>query len=339
MPLHEEAVLTMVEDTKALSVFLACGDCLSHIYDFRIANKDAKSRFKRFKELETPLGVTQENMTKAEGYLTVLREYIEHPEKFCDIDAGSGQKTYKNVEGIKTGFKDFVRDINVAIDTFLKKFIDQIAFDDPDKSHHVFTEHKPNSKKTPEKVEDKKKKFASLFKGKMNDANFDAFFDNITRIYYDVNEKRNFFEHHGKLLGDVISGNYLIGNDGSKLSVKSMPTVQFNKADVFLHEYAQKVFFETLSFMQNILALYANRICDELPEMPEMGGPRFFPIELILKECGQLPSHTFYNPESGQKFMFGYLGGIFAGGFMPYSGSRPQDPDFMANRLKKMRGE
>ena len=85
MPLHEEAVLTMVEDTKALSVFLACGDCLSHIYDFRIANKDAKSRFKRFKELETPLGVTQENMTKAEGYLTLTQVQGKKPIKMLRV--------------------------------------------------------------------------------------------------------------------------------------------------------------------------------------------------------------------------------------------------------------
>lgn len=334
MALHEEANLTMVKNTKALSVFLSCGSCLSYIYDFGLDKKDERSRYKRFQELESPFATARENLTKAEAYFDTLQEYIEHPEKFCDIDATTGQKTYKDTERLKDGFKDFVRDINVALDTFIKNFIPKIAFDDPEKLYLLFTENKPGSHKTSLELEERKKKFIEFFSDSINPEAFDSFFDLATKTYFDINEKRNFFEHTGKTHGEVIFGNYGIKKEGEEgLSVNYFPKVEFMGEHIFLHEYADMIFFEALNIIQNILALYVHRICEQKQGTSGMGVPRFYPIGFLLKECGSLPSHNFYDPSSGQKFMFGYFGEPFAGRFMPYSGSRPHDPDYL-DKLK-----
>lgn len=333
--MSEQFILTKIDKTDSLSVFLAYSSSLSCVYDIGL-NKDAtpKQRFDRYKCLEKGWISAEEHLTKAETYIETVDSYYSHPENFVDLDHYP-QITYKKTEPLLDNFSNFVEDLNKSYDNFFKFFIDSLfAFVDTEKSYKAYLENKPKTKSTPESVLLKKERFCSLLKG-VNKEIFESDFIELTNLYFDLNEKRNAINHGGKTKSDLIHGSYTVHvtEDKKEISVKTFPLVSFYDQKLTLDVYSKYAYNKIFYSMQNLYVACVNTILHDKWASHGSGiNPQFCAINNMqnelkkdLRESGKIHSDK-------QAYVFGSIGEY--GEFTNFSCSGPIDPKFIRNRGK-----
>lgn len=336
--MHENFILTKLEKSDVLSVFLAYHDSLSCVYDIGLSeNADLQERFDRYDEIEKGIVSAQEYLTKAEKYIEIINDFSESPEKFTDLSHYPQQISYKHLEPLTDNFSGFLEDLNKAYDNFFNFFISNLfSFIDENNSYKAYLEHKPKGKSTPENVKAKKDNFYSLLKDVRKDA-FDSNFIELTHLYFDVNKKRNAINHGGKTKSDIIKGHYTVSVDeDGKLSVGTFPIVKFHDEQVYIDVFARYAFNKIFYSMQNLYAACVNTVLQQKPKTASLDiCPQLYPIEILdddlrkdLRQNGKIHSEK-------QAYIFGLVGENNE--FINYSCSRPQDPKFI-NSLKQGRG-
>lgn len=111
--MQENFILTKLDKSDVLSVFLAYHDSLSCAYDIGLAdNATLKQKFDRYNELEKGAVSAQEYLTKAEKYIDTVSDFSEFPEKFTDLTHYPQQLSYKNLEPLTDNFSNFLEDLN-----------------------------------------------------------------------------------------------------------------------------------------------------------------------------------------------------------------------------------
>lgn len=330
--MHEDVILTKLNKSDALSVFLAYHDSLGCVCDIGLTeDADMQQRFDRYNELEKGVVGTQEYLTKAERYIETIGNYSLSPEDYVDLSHYPKQISYKNLEPLADNFSNFLEDLNKAYDNFFKFFIGVLfSFTDTSKSYKVFLEYKPKGKNTPEEIKIKKDYFYSLLKDVSRNA-FDTDFAELTNLYFDINKKRNAINHGGKTNSDLIKGHYSVSVDENKtVSVKSFPVVDFHNQQIHLDKFAEYAFNKFFYSIQNLYAACVNTI---LQDKPKTGGlnicPQFYPTKVFdpvlkseLRKGGKIHSDK-------QIYIFGLVGE--SNEFINFSCSRPQDPKFIAS--------
>ncbi len=337
MPQREEIILTKIDKTESFSVFLAYNNCISYVYDIHLdKNISAKEKYERYSELEKALISVQEYVTKAEKYLQKLSEYNDSPEKFVDL-SHYPQISYTNIDALSDGFLSFIEDLYKAYDNFFKHLIDKITPYDPGKNYKAYMENKPNGHKDTPEIAKKKTDFIGL----LSDINKDAFsknFDNLTKIYFDLNEKRNAINHHGKTKSDLMTGHYTVSVDPETLKpkVRTFPSVQYYEKNHNILEYSNYIFGEIFQSMQHIFAACINTLIDTKTSISGLGKPYFYPVAFIEKTLKEGFDKRGQILSEAQLYIFGHL---FEGmNLVSYQGSRPMDPDYL-EKLKKLRGQ
>jgi hypothetical protein len=335
--MHENFVLTKLNKSDVLSVFLAYHDSLSCVCDIGLdEDADSQQRFDRHNELEKWALSTQEYLTKAEKYIETINNYSQSPENFVDLSHHPQQISYKNLEPLTDNFSNFLEDLNKAYDNFFKFFIGTLfSFTDTSKSYKAFLEYKPKGKKTPEEIKIKKEVFYSLLKDVSKDA-FDTNFTELTNLYFDVNKKRNSVNHGGKINSDLIKGHYTVSVDTNKqVTVKSFPLINFHNEQIPLDKFTEYAFNTFFYSMQNLYAACVNTV---LKDKPKTAGldicPQLYPVGVLddvlknnLRQNGKIHSDK-------QAYVFGLIG--VNNEFINFSCSRPQDSKFIDSLKHKI---
>ncbi len=324
-------MLTKVNKSDALSVFLAYHESISCVSNIGLKNDaDLQERYDRYNNLENGVLSAQEYLTKAETYVDTIREYSKTPEKFIDISLFPKQISYLNLEPLTDKFSNFLEDLNKAYDNFFKFFIGTLfSYIDIQKNYKAYLEYKPNGKNTPADIMSKKDIFHSLLKNVDKDL-FEADFNELTNLYFDINDKRNSINHHGAIKSDIIKGHYSVSVDiNKKAKVKNFPIVEFHDQQVPLDQYAEYSFNKIFYSMQHLYAACVNTVLQSKVSTSGLDiSPQFIPIALFdnltknnLKRDGKIHSDK-------QAYVFGIIGSD--NGFIRYSCSRPLDPKLIA---------
>lgn len=334
--MNENFMLTKLNKSDALSVFLTYHDCLNCVYDVGLKKEaDLQKRYDRYDELEKGVLSVQEYLTKAETYIDTIHEYSHTPEKFIDISLFPKQISYQNLEPLTDKFSNFLEDLNKSYDNFFKFFVGKLfIYIDTQKNYKSYLEYKPKGKETPEQIKAKKDIFFTLLKN-INKDLFDADFSELTNLYFDINKKRNDINHQGTIKSDIIKGHYAVSVDSNrKVTVKTFPIIEFHDQKVPLDQYAEYAFNKFFYSMQHLYAACVNTILQSKINTPGLEVcPQLIPIELFdditkinLNQNGKIRSDK-------QAYVFGIIGTDNT--FVNYSCSRPQDPKFIATLNRK----
>lgn len=248
----------MLEELGEIEVFSIFVFGYNSAFDCFVAyfideNWDEYKKYEEVQKFNKSFNLFVENFKKAEEARKAIFEYFETPQNYYSYDKTTGQLTHKKTSEISSKFDDFITAIYRTYQTFFE-FIDRFDVDKNDLHKEYINE----------KISKKDDLYKYLFQNEDNRKFFESHFDDITEIWADIKERRNYGIDHNfskrklELQGKLT---YAIDKDGNYLGLNS-PKTDFKGKEVNVFEYVDYVYNALIMHFQHILVMYSNNILE-----------------------------------------------------------------------------